>query len=493
MKTRKNFDSEKYCNALFNIVDCRTAKAVIKGELSDEKVNNLFKNLEYRKSSFCSLKELVDWCNDYLTDWKVKKVTQKELKEIVEVKKEVKQEELFKIEEKEEFETVNAITENNTNALNEVVIQENNTTEETQEETVETTTEDTTQAEQQAGKKEEIKCLSNEIFEKMKTLDNANVTSKVFSSPIFQDVNADEREHATEETESTIAENATVATTLDNSNITSEVATQEEIKPKGNIETQETQATQAKTLDNSLGKIYGYARVSTEKQNLNRQLTNLCKYDPSIEIYQEKFSGRKVDNRQEFKKLLARVRKGDCIVFDSVSRMSRNASEGFKLYKELYNKGISLVFLNESYINTSVYEQSMRSISCPFSGVSSACSDSATEKFINTVCTAIQEYTLSLIERQIVEAFNQSEKEVVDISSRIKQGIRERASKGLPIGNHTKHRVRKDKEEKKAKIRALSRAFGGQFTDIQIIEMLHVSSITLWKYKAEIKQDIEKE
>ena len=34
------------------------------------------------------------------------------------------------------------------------------------------------------------------------------------------------------------------------------------------------------------------------------------------------------------------------MVFDSVSRMSRNAEEGFALYEDLYHKGIRLVFLN---------------------------------------------------------------------------------------------------------------------------------------------------
>lgn len=463
MKIKRTFDSEKYCKALIDIVDCRTAKAIIKGVLSDEKVSNLFKNLEIRKSSFFSLKELVDWCNDYLIDWKIKKITQKELKAIVEPK----QEELFSETQLEHAD------------------------ERTQVETVEI------------------------------ILDNTNVTSEVINSSFSKVVNADERDHAIEETsqeEKNIANNATVeivnTITLDNANVLNEVIVQKEIETKKTIENQEIQAVQTITLDNTnsinevesptfsqgikadettQGRIYGYARVSTEKQNLNRQLTNLCKYDPTIEIYQEKFSGRKIDNRQEFKKLLARVKKGDTIVFDSVSRMSRNAQEGFKLYKELFSKGISLVFLNESYINTFVYQQSMQAVSCPFYSISSACSDNATEKFINTVCTAIQEYTLSLIERQIVEAFKQAEKEVVDISTRIKQGIRERASKGLPIGNQSKHRERHDKKEKKAKIRALSRAFGGQFTDVQIIEMLHISSITLWKYKAEIKQDIEKE
>ena len=47
-------------------------------------------------------------------------------------------------------------------------------------------------------------------------------------------------------------------------------------------------------------------------------------------------------------KLLKIVRAGDTIVFDSVSRMSRNAETGFQIYQELYDKGVELVFLKYS-------------------------------------------------------------------------------------------------------------------------------------------------
>ena len=51
----------------------------------------------------------------------------------------------------------------------------------------------------------------------------------------------------------------------------------------------------------------------------------------------------------------------DTIIFDSASRMSRNADEDFCLYEELYNKGIELVFLREPHINTSTYEKALES------------------------------------------------------------------------------------------------------------------------------------
>lgn len=47
---------------------------------------------------------------------------------------------------------------------------------------------------------------------------------------------------------------------------------------------------------------------------------------------------------------MSKVQPGDTIVFDSVSRMSRDEEEGFKDYKALYEKGVILIFLNEPLI-----------------------------------------------------------------------------------------------------------------------------------------------
>ena len=51
------------------------------------------------------------------------------------------------------------------------------------------------------------------------------------------------------------------------------------------------------------------------------------------------------------------LKRGDTVIFDSVSRMNRNAEEGFQLYMELLEKGINLEFINEPYINTDYYKK----------------------------------------------------------------------------------------------------------------------------------------
>ena len=85
-------------------------------------------------------------------------------------------------------------------------------------------------------------------------------------------------------------------------------------------------------------KTYGYCRVSTAKQNIERQERNIRAACPDAIIIKEVYTGTCFQGRKELEKILARVQAGDCIIFDSVSRMSRDAEEGFALYEKLYRK-----------------------------------------------------------------------------------------------------------------------------------------------------------
>ena len=77
-------------------------------------------------------------------------------------------------------------------------------------------------------------------------------------------------------------------------------------------------------------KLYGYCRISTKKQSIDRQIRNIKKEYPSAIILTEEYTGTKLD-RPEWSKLYKNIKAGDTIIFDEVSRMSRNAEEGFKL------------------------------------------------------------------------------------------------------------------------------------------------------------------
>mgnify|MGYP001469178756 FL=1 len=108
-----------------------------------------------------------------------------------------------------------------------------------------------------------------------------------------------------------------------------------------------------------MNRTYGYCRISTTKQNISRQIRNITRSYPDARIIEETYTGTTTD-RPAFDRMLRQLQSGDTVVFDSVSRMSRNAQEGFSLYKQLYDQGIRLIFLKEPQINTDTYRQSLQ-------------------------------------------------------------------------------------------------------------------------------------
>ena len=91
--------------------------------------------------------------------------------------------------------------------------------------------------------------------------------------------------------------------------------------------------------------IYGVVRISTQKQNMQRQIRNIKAAYPNAIIIKEVYTGTKLKGRKEFEQLISRAKNDDTFVFDSVSRMCRNADEGCELYEQLFYRGITLVFL----------------------------------------------------------------------------------------------------------------------------------------------------
>lgn len=92
--------------------------------------------------------------------------------------------------------------------------------------------------------------------------------------------------------------------------------------------------------------VFGYARVSTEAQNLDRQLDALKKYGVDM-IYNEKMSGTK-KNRPELTKLLDRITEGDTVVVESLSRLGRSTKDLIELTEIFQSKGVNFVSLKES-------------------------------------------------------------------------------------------------------------------------------------------------
>lgn len=226
--------------------------------------------------------------------------------------------------------------------------------------------------------------------------------------------------------------------------------------------------------------VYGYCRISTAKQNIDRQVRNILSVYPKAKIVKEVFTGTKFQGRKELDKILKKVKKGDTIVFDSVSRMSRTASEGFELYEELFAKGISLVFLKEHYIDTDTYKQAMNN------------QLNMTGTDVDVILKGINEYLLLLAKKQIEIAFQQSEKEVADLHQRTKEGIETARRAGKQIGQKQGAvlTVRKAVFAKQIILKH-SKTFGGTLSDSEVQELAGISRNTFYLYKRELKEQIE--
>ena len=95
---------------------------------------------------------------------------------------------------------------------------------------------------------------------------------------------------------------------------------------------------------------FGYARVSTQDQELARQIDALTNYGVN-EIFKEKITGTKA-HRPELDRLKSKLRAGDTVVIESLSRLGRSTKDLLQLIEEWNAQGVKLVSLKESIDTT---------------------------------------------------------------------------------------------------------------------------------------------
>ena len=222
--------------------------------------------------------------------------------------------------------------------------------------------------------------------------------------------------------------------------------------------------------------IYGYCRISTPQQNIERQERNIKAAYPDAVLVSEAYTGTKIE-RPKWSRLLARVVKGDTIVFDSVSRMSRDAADGYAAYEDLYSRGVTLVFLKEPHINTDTYRAAM-SVSLP-----------KTDTKVDILLDAVEQFMLALAKELIQLAFDQSEKEVKVLHQRTSEGIKTAKLNGKQIGQPKGAKLTTKKSiAAKQIIKQHAKEFGGSLSDPEGIKLAGISRNSYYKYKRELTE-----
>ena len=187
--------------------------------------------------------------------------------------------------------------------------------------------------------------------------------------------------------------------------------------------------------------IIGYARVSTQEQNLDRQLDNL-KARGCERIYQEKMTGTKAD-RPELAKMLDALRPGDVLVIDSFSRLSRSTKDLLEMVERLNKMNVQLVSLKEQLDTTT-----------------------ATGKMMLTMLSALSQFERDLIAERTVD------------------GLKAARARGRMGG-------RPKVGDAKLKARALSLYDANTMTNREIAETVKVSTATLSRWIREHKNKAE--
>lgn len=233
-----------------------------------------------------------------------------------------------------------------------------------------------------------------------------------------------------------------------------------------------------------MGTLYGVARISTGKQNTARQIRNILKAYPNAAIIKETYTGTKLEGRKDFENLIKVLKEGDTLVFDSVSRMSRNSKEGCDLYEQLFNRNITLIFLKEPHINSDVYKQALQNqIKLDFN-----VGDKATDEFMNSIIEALNKLIIALAKKQIEKAFEQAEKEVVDLHQKTSEGLLTAKLAGKRVGQPKGAKlVTKKSKRAKEQILKYNKDFDGTLNDSECIKLIGIAKNTYYDYKRQLK------
>ena len=164
------------------------------------------------------------------------------------------------------------------------------------------------------------------------------------------------------------------------------------------------------------------------------------------------------------------------LVFDEVSRMSRNAEEGFALYEELFNLGVNIEFLKDKHINTDVYRKALNT-NIPMTGTN-----------VDIILEAVKNYLMLLAEEQIKLGFQKAQDEIDYLHKRTSEGLLTAKLNGKQVGR-IKGRKYVTKKEQLCKniIKKNSKDFNGTNTDEEVIKICGISRGSYYKYKRNLR------
>lgn len=160
---------------------------------------------------------------------------------------------------------------------------------------------------------------------------------------------------------------------------------------------------------------------------------------------------------------------------------------GCELYEDLFKRDISIEFLKEPYINTEVYKEALNNQI----KIKLETGNKATDELMNTIIEALNKYTIELAKEQIKIVFDQAQKELEDLHIRTSEGMETAKRNGKRVGTPkgAKLTTKKSKEAKEIILKHC-KDFNGTLNDIECMKLTGLARNTYYKYKRELKEDI---
>lgn len=238
--------------------------------------------------------------------------------------------------------------------------------------------------------------------------------------------------------------------------------------------------------------IIGICRKSRANQNIERQVRNILNKYPNARIIKITCSGAKVIGYKDFEKVIKEVKenkknKNYKLVFDSASRMSRDSEGGCELYEDLFNHNVSIEFLKEPQINTDVFRKTLNNQI----ELQAKTGNEATDRLINTVIKALNNYTIALVKEQIKKVFDEAETELKNIHQRTSEGLLTAKLNGKRVGTPkgTKLTTKKSIEAKEIIIKHYKVFGNGTLNATETMKLAGIDKNTFYKYKRELLEE----
>ena len=238
--------------------------------------------------------------------------------------------------------------------------------------------------------------------------------------------------------------------------------------------------------------IIGICRKSRANQNIERQVRNILNKYPNARIIKITCSGAKVIGYKDFEKVIKEVKenkknKNYKLVFDSASRMSRDSEGGCELYEDLFNHNVSIEFLKEPQINTDVFRKTLNNQI----ELQAKTGNEATDKLINTVIQALNDYTIALAKEEIKKVFDEAETELKNIHQRTSEGLLTAKLNGKRVGTPkgTKLTTKKSIQAKEIIIKHYKVFGNGTLNATETMKLAGIDKNTFYKYKRELLEE----